>query len=192
MKTTTFALLFVFILSACGPAPTPTATPIPPTATVPPPTLSSPSDTQAILAGSKLPQDLEELATETYSVSDWQQKHTLPYTIQLASNLRATWTGGWCATTQAILDQNLKQITYAFSINGQPVALSQFYEWSSPWTDDSGKTWACHNLSTVVSNWPKGVTTVLRTVITFVSKINDGTSDYGPGRQTLIYTVTLP
>ena len=42
MKTITFALLFVFILNACGPAPTPTATPIPPTATVPPPTATPP------------------------------------------------------------------------------------------------------------------------------------------------------
>ena len=36
MKTMTFVLLFVFILSACGPAPTPVATPIPPTATASP------------------------------------------------------------------------------------------------------------------------------------------------------------
>jgi formylglycine-generating enzyme required for sulfatase activity len=42
MKTITFVLLFVFILGACGPAPTPTATPIPPTATVPPPTATPP------------------------------------------------------------------------------------------------------------------------------------------------------
>jgi formylglycine-generating enzyme required for sulfatase activity len=48
VKTITFALLFLFILSACGPAPTPTVTPIPPTATVPPvaigPTQVSPVD----------------------------------------------------------------------------------------------------------------------------------------------------
>jgi hypothetical protein len=192
VKTMTFVLLFVFILSACGPAPTPTATPIPPTATVPPPTLSSPSDTQAILAGNKPPQDLEQLATETYSDSDFQQKHTFPFTIQLASNLRATWAGAWCATTQAILDQNMKQVTFAFSMNGQPVALSQFYEWSGQTTDDSGKTWACRSWSTVVSNWPKGATTALQTVLTFASKINDGMYDHDAGQLTFIYTVTLP
>jgi hypothetical protein len=136
---------------------------------------------------------LETLATETYSDSDLEQiNRTFPYTIQLASNLRATWAAGWCATTQAILDQNMKQVTFAFSMNGQPVALSQFYEWSGQTTDDSGKTWACQAWSTVVSNWPKGAATVLQTVMTISSKTNNGKSDYDAGQQTFIYTVTLP
>ena len=211
MKTITFVLALAIVLCACAPGPTPAATPIPPTATVPPPTLSSPSDTQAILAGNKPPQELQGLALETYSDFELQQiNHTFRFTIQLASNLRATWDAGWCATTQAILDQNMKQITFAFSMNGQPVALSQFYEsswsglpaelaqytqyyaWSRQTSSSLGKTWACHSWSTVVSNWPKGSTTVLQTVLTFASKINDGMYDHDVGQNTFIYTVTLP
>ncbi len=211
MKIITFALVLAIALCACAPAPTPSATLIPPTATVPPPTLSSPSDTETILAGNKPPQELQGLALETYSDFDLQQiNHTFPFTIQLASNLRATWDAGWCATTQAILDQNLKQISFAFSMNGQPVALSQFYEsswsglpsglaqytqyyaWSRQTSSSLGKTWACHSWATVVSNWPKGAANVLRTVMTIASKINNGMSDYDAGQQTVIYTVTLP
>ncbi len=201
MKTTTLVLLLAIVLSACAPAVTPTPTPIPPTATpvpptatpVPPPTLSSPSDTKAIVEGNNPPSTLGSLATEEYSEADLQQvNRTFPYTIQLASNLRALWEAGWCATTQAILDQNMKQMTFAFSMNGQPVAPSQFYEVTFEGTDESGKAVACHAWGTVVSNWPKGAATVLQTVQTIASKINNGRSDYDAGQQTFIYTVTLP
>ncbi len=136
---------------------------------------------------------LESLATEEYTDFEFHQiNRTFPYTIQLASNRRAIWYKAWCATTPAILDQNMKQITFAFSMNSQPVALSQFYEASFQETDDSGKAWECQAWATVVSNWPKGAATVLQTVQTLASKVNNGASDCDAGQQTSIYTVTLP
>jgi hypothetical protein len=157
------------------------------------PTLSSPADTETALSGSTPPQFLEELATEQYSPSQMQQmNHAFPYTIMLKGEQPVLWQWGWCATTQTILDQNLKQITAAFSMNGQPVDLSQFYAYDSQQTDPTtNTTLPCHSLATVVSNWPKGAT-ALQTVVTFASKINDGMNDYAAGNQTFNYAVTRP
>lgn len=152
-------------------------------------TLSSPADTENILAGSSVPKTLEELSAQKYTDQQYQQmNHTFPFPVVLSSEQPALWQWGWCATTQDILDQNLKEISVAFSMNGQPVSLDQFYVFDSQSTDSQGNTLPCHNWATVASKWPKGAT-ALQTVVTFADKINDGMNDYPAGKQTFIYAV---
>ena len=128
---------------------------------------------------------LEELAAEQYSSADLQQMDkTFPYTLQLAQEQPLLWQFGWCATTPAILKQNLALISYTFSINGAPVEISQFYAYDSQSSDQL----ECHSYVAVLAHWPKGKTT-LQTIVTFDGKLNDGVSDYPAGRQTFVYTV---
>ena len=153
--------------------------------------LSTPDETKTALSGGNPPQTLETLATEQYTDSELQQmNHTFPYTIQLSGEQPVLWTWGWCATTQDILNQNLQHITVAFSMNGQPVPLDQFYVSDSQGTDAQGNTLPCHSWATVASNWPP--VSALQTVVTFDAKINDGMNDYPAGNQTFVYAVTLP
>ena len=153
--------------------------------------LSSPADTKTALSGSNPPKALEALATEQYTDTQLQQmNHTFPYTVQLTGEQPVLWWWGWCATTQDILNQNLQHITVAFSMNGLPVPLDQFYAYDSQVTDAQGNTLPCHSWATVASGWPPAV--ALQTVVTFDAKINDGMNDYPAGNQTFVYAVTLP
>ncbi len=181
------------------PAANPTATERPqarPTVTPPPassaeaPTLGTLDETKAALQTD--PNSvLEALASERYTASDLAQLNkTFPFTIDLAGDNPALWEYGWCATTAAILADNLKHITPEFSMNGQPVDIGKFYAFNSQSTDSqTNQTIQCHSYAVVVTHWPQGESK-LETAVTFDAKLNDGMSDYEPGTQTFDYTVT--
>jgi len=104
-----------------------------------------------------------------------------------ASNQPAIWGLEWSSITPDILDQNLSQITVGFWLDGQPVPLSQFYQHRYVTEDGEG----FYDWYTVVSNWPKGVTT-LKCVQTIASPIFDGMHNMGVGLLIQDYTVTVP
>ncbi len=180
---------------AANPAPTerpqagPTETP-PPASSAQAPTLGSLDETKAALNAN--PNSvLEALANEHYTASDLAQMNkTFPFTIDLAGDNPALWEYGWCATTAAILADNLKHISPEFSMNGQLVDIGKFYAFDSQSTDSqTNQTIQCHSYAVVVTHWPQGESK-LQTVVTFDAKLNDGMSDYEPGTQTFDYTVT--
>ncbi len=181
------------------PAANPTATEASPalsTATPPPaagaeaPTLGTIDETKAALQAH--PNSvLEALASERYTASELaQMNQTFPFTIDLAGDTPALWEYGWCATTAAILADNLKHITPQFSMNGQPVDVGKFYAFDSQSADSqTNQTIQCHSLAVVVTHGPQGQSK-LQTLVTFDAKVNDGMGDYEPGTQTFDYTVT--
>ena len=172
MKAAALALVLAALLGACAPA-------------ARPPTLSTPLDTESAIASGNPPRFLYELAKEHYSDSELQQRDLpLTFTVELASTDRAMWGVGWCAKTQAILEDNLEQIVMAFWINGQPVPLEQFY------IQQEGT--GCSTWQMVVSNWPKGVTT-LKQEMTLANPINDGWNQFDAGQHMVhIFEVTVP
>jgi hypothetical protein len=184
---------------APGANPTPTERPqAGPTATPPPasnagtPTLGTVAETKAALQASP-DSVLEALANERYTASDLAQMNkTFPFTIDLTGDDPALWEFGWCATTTAILTDNLKHISPQFLMNSVPVDIGKFYAFDSQSTDSqSNATLQCHSYAVLVSHWPAGET-LLQTRVTFDAKLNDGIGDYQPGAQTFDYTVTRP
>ena len=174
-------------------APLASPTPVSSTHSEPPtPTLGTASETKSAIESSSA-NALEQLAAEAYTPEDFMQMDkTFQYTIDLTSDEPALWSYGWCATTSAILQDNLKHITPRFLMNDIPVAISRFYTFTSRTTDSqSGKTLQCQSYAMLVSHWPQG-TTSLQTIATFDALVNDGLNDYPAGTQTFDYTVTLP
>ncbi len=176
-----------------APRPSGHATATPPAASVPTfppsdaavPLLGTPAESQKALSDPSA-SFLEALAKEQYSGNDFNQMNrTFPFTIPLAQEQTLLWRDGWCATTQAILSDNLQHIAVAFEMDGAPVDLSQFYAYDSQRADQL----ACHSYVAAVYNWPKGKT-VLQSTVTFAAAINDGLNDYPAGNQVFVYTIT--
>ncbi len=149
------------------------------------PLLGTPAEAQKALADSSSI-FLEMLAPESYTDAELaEMNRTFSFTIVLGQEQPLLWQYGWCATTQAILKQNLQLMSVAFEMNGAPVPEDQSYAYDS----QSSGNLECHSYVALVYNWPKGKTS-LQTTVTFDAKLNDGMSDYGPGQQTFAYTVT--
>jgi hypothetical protein len=148
------------------------------------PTFASAADSRKALGTIKT---LEDVAKEKYKDTELSQAgKTYTYTIGATSAQSLMWITGWCATTQAILDDNNKNITYTFSMNGKPLDITQFAV-----LEGKQGTQFCKLYMMSVSNWPKG-DTKLETKVTFANKINDGTADYPAGAHSYVYTVTAP
>src|SRR5579859_342747 len=149
------------------------------------PVLASASASTTLLSGgAKL---LENVAAEHYTDAQLNQAgRTNTYTIKLTQDQRLIWIYGWCADTQAHLDDNLKSIQESFSVNGQAIDSSQFAAFNG---QTNGQFCDYHYVA--VSQWPSG-TTRLSTQVKFTQAINDGTTTFPAGTRTLVYLVTAP
>lgn len=133
---------------------------------------------------SKNLKQLEELAREKYGAADLAKMDTIfTYTIALNESQDLFWTWGWCAKDQPTLEQNLKNIKLAFTLNGEPVLLDQFLKQDSEYSGQK-----CTTYIAVLGDWSGGEHHLVST-ITFTSKINDGSADYPAGKQVIEYTV---
>jgi C-terminal processing protease CtpA/Prc len=147
------------------------------------PTLGAVETTEAALKANT--KALEQVAKERYSPQELaQMNRNFTYTVALDKEQRLTWGWGWCATSQAILDDNYKHIKLEFKASQEIIALDKFFAAS-----DESNGLFCKSYYVVVFNWPGGETK-LQTKVTFDQKINDGTADYAAGTQTFEYTVT--
>ncbi len=149
------------------------------------PTLGTPRE--ARLAAAEGAPELAELAAEDYTQEELNTVgDTLEYTIALTETQPVLWGYGWCATSRAILRDNLDKMVIEFFVNGAPVPAEQFnvsdYE-----TDD----WQCRSFLTVIDDWPSGTTVEIETRITFTEAINDGRFDFPAGEKRLVYRVTV-
>jgi hypothetical protein len=189
-----FALLACNTLTRLGARPQPTAAAAA-TATPSPgqtslhigggPVLGSPRE--ARVAMSEQISTTQQLAPEQYDAKMLAQVgKTFTYTVTLKEERKLLWNYVWCATSLPVLGQNLAHMTVDFSVNGTPVDVRQFQVF-----DSQANNQECQVYAAVVYAWPAGATT-LATKVTFVDKINDGFSDYPPGSQTYVYTVTRP
>jgi len=128
---------------------------------------------------------LGALAKEQYTSDDLAEVgRTFTYTVALGNEDALLWTFGWCATTAAMLEENLAHIRLDFTANSTAVPLDQFEVADAQSADNM----ECRSYVATVYDWPEGTTT-LQTTVTFLEEVNDGLSDYPPGAQTFIYTV---
>lgn len=163
-----------------SPSPTPSG-PLSPAASAP--TIASKSDAATALS-SNAPY-LEQKASEQYQASDFSKPGTLTYTVSLTPTDQVIWGYGWCATTQDILNTDLKSIKLKFTLDGKDLPVSNMQVDNTP---SGGQQ--CQTTYTALSNWPAG-SHHITTTATFTSKINDGTADYAAGDYVLDYTVNV-
>ena len=147
------------------------------------PTMASKSDAATALS-SNAPY-LEDKAKEQYQPSDSANPGTLTYTVSLTPSDQVIWGYGWCATTQDILNTDLKSIKLKFTLDGKDIPASAMQVDNTP---SGGQQ--CQTTYTALSNWPSGSHHIVTTA-TFTGKINDGTSDYPAGDYVLDYTVNV-
>ena len=92
---------------------------------------------------------------------------------------------GWCTTTQEILDENSRHITYSLTLNGQTVDISELYSWKQI---ESART--CQSYAGIIRKWPNGRHTIV--VTTYLSQaMNDGWFDYPAGEYITRYEISV-
>jgi hypothetical protein len=149
--------------------------------------IGSPNTTEAFLQNNQEVQLLESFAEEQYQPEELSLAgKTYDYTIQLDQEQTFLWGSNWCTTTETLLRDNFKHITFEFSVDDTPIPTNQFLVWDNPLDDMH-----CRFYYTRVENWPSG-TTHLQIKITFDQAINDGNADFPAGTHTYRYAVTLP
>ena len=152
-----------------------------------PATASAPKIASADLSKSALTSGtpyLEDRAAEKYQAADSAKPGKLTFTVALKPSDQVIWDYTWCASGQAVLDDNFKSIKLKFVLDGKDVS-SQMQTLDQP---NAGQQ--CRLYFTALSDWPTGGHH-LTTTATFTGKINDGASDYAAGDYVLDYTVNV-
>ena len=145
-----------------------------------PPVLATvPEAQQAMQSNTPL---LESLAKEKYDNLS-QAGQTYTYTVALQKSEPLAWLNGWCDSTQAILDANLKSIHIKYTLDEKEVPLDQLAVYDGP--SNGG---LCHYNYTVVKEWPAGEHNLLVDV-TFDQVITDGAATYPAGSHKYVYNV---
>ncbi|HNB50745.1 MAG TPA: hypothetical protein PK530_02320 [Anaerolineales bacterium] len=177
---------------ATEPAPTATLTLAPPTASPTPDMLSANSlpIPGGLILGNQdetlaaIEEQLQFLASgATEAVQDGDNWY---YTIQVdQAGERFMWHTGWCTTLdESILSENLENLSFELSVNGQPVDLATTV--SNIYTINDN---LCKMYYVVVYSWPVG-TTILESKVRVLKTINDGMSEIAPGDTIFTYEVT--
>src|ERR1051325_8470583 len=112
--------------------------------------ISAPDTTQAFLEKGQQIQILESLAAEQYTPEELSQAgKTYTYTIKLPQEQSFLWGSNWCATTEKIMHDNFKHITFEFSVEDTPIPSNQFLIWENKLDDMQ-----CRLYYTIVKRWP--------------------------------------
>jgi len=145
-------------------------------------------------AALKLAPDLKtftELAVEQYSDASWNKLNVkLIFTVNSQTDVPIVWYWGWCATTDEILQQNLKQIKVVFEADGYVIPKDQLANETYEATDTTYKGWKCQDYLTILRDWKPG-TYKLKQTINFSSTINDGKVTFEAGSMFREYNVTI-
>ncbi len=156
------------------------------------PTVASPRDARAAIESQEATA-LLDLAPESQNYTN-EDLNTVPgilrYTVKLDQERQTMLFYGWCAKGQDLLEQNLHDMTIEFKVGDTVIPEEQLLIARSQQPDvNTGETLVCQSYYAVLSDWPEGET-MLTVTIDFTKAVNDGISEYGPGTQEMIYTVT--
>lgn len=125
---------------------------------------------------------MESRARQSYDNLS-QAGQTYTYTIALQRSEPLAWLNGWCDSTQAILDVNIKFIHLKYSVDGKEVLLDQLAVY-----DGRSGGGLCHFNYTVVNSWPAGEHH-LQIDVTFDQPLKDGAAVYPAGSHKYVYNV---
>jgi hypothetical protein len=148
-------------------------------------------DKQDVLNIAPNMQTLGQLAKEKYSLEERNDTNgTLTFTIEASVDVPMLWRWFWCATSQNILDENMKAFDVEFVIDDRKIPNDQFAQLTFTNADASLKGWKCFTYETVLRDWKPGEYHLVQTV-TLKSNINDGQGAYKAGKKVYDYTVYI-
>jgi len=129
---------------------------------------------------------LQALAEEQYTEDDFAGPGTLTFTVKITDGTPTYFNYGWCTTTQEILKQNFEHITVKLYFNDDVLGSDVVH----PITFTRSDGLLCLDVGVLMSEWPAGEY-ILKAVVTFDQKINDGLADYEAGDYIFEYKVTV-
>jgi formylglycine-generating enzyme required for sulfatase activity len=172
------------------PTSTPTSTLTPIATIVPGPfyTILDPDETLKLSSETKA---FGELAKEKYTAEDRAQiNRTLLYSIEATPETPMLWRWYWCAATNEILDQNLKEMEILFEADGKLIPHSQLASVKFQNHSGSMQDWWCFTYSTILKDWKPGAYHFKQTMI-FRSPVNDGKDTIPSGYKVFDFTVKI-
>jgi hypothetical protein len=101
------------------------------------------------------------------------------YDIEITPDEEVSIVIRWCTKTEAILSQNVEQITFSFLVNGLD-QLSRLHHYVGAENDENGELMYCHGYRGIISNWPVGYHDISYD-LSLAQAINDGWGDYPAG-----------
>ena len=97
--------------------------------------------------------------------------------VNVQSSGQYAWGSSWCAASAPALNNFLNHATLRYELDGQPIAVSQFWE---------GRSSTCLKRRLIVQNIPGGEQHELKLTITLDQDLVDGESKYPAGEYGLI------
>jgi serine/threonine protein kinase len=163
-------------------------------------TASVPTDSPATVAAVLPPQPV---FTKPTSLEDAQQYKSIAqaiddgdphaptsqrFTVTVPATETRSITNGWCATTQAILQDNLKNMLFSITINDVPIPGDLIFVGDAQSAD---KTLYCENYITLVSDWQDVQQATLTIKHSILQRIFDGNGYYEAGDYADVLNVTV-
>jgi hypothetical protein len=108
------------------------------------------------------------------------------YNVSASPSNKLLWPYYWCASTQDVLQDNLRYFTVEFLIDGNRVSNSLISQYS-----DDIPNWKCEYWTTTLSEWQSGKVVQLDIRYTFSRDVNDGYTIYPAGNYTYSLTVSV-
>ena len=109
--------------------------------------------------------------------------------VNIASTTPAKLNWGWCAATQAILDQNLANMDVAFYVDDVNVTDSIGQSTVEAKDEQTSTVYYCHNYHGIIRSWTAGKHIIIYQM-NFKQKINDGWED-AEGARSRTYVVNV-
>ena len=129
---------------------------------------------------------LQGLTEETYTEEDFAKPGTLTFTAEVTNEKPVYFNYGWCTKDEATLQQNFEHITVDIYFNEGKLGNDVVHPISYTLADGQN----CLDFGILLSEWPAGEY-LMKAVVNFDEKINDGFSDYDPGDYIYEYKITV-
>ncbi len=111
------------------------------------------------------------------SMGDMSAPELRSFSGTVKSSQEYLWPIYWCAIDKATLDENIKNISTSFTVNGEQVPEQHIFDYNY----DTNTGWKCNYRAIVLGGWHKGNQITLKVTRVLKSKISDGQATYATG-----------
>jgi serine/threonine protein kinase len=120
------------------------------------------------------------------------QEYNKEYGVSISQDKKVGFFSGWCTTERKILDENLANMEFVFTIDGKSHFDSLKKEYFDQQNEtDSTKQNSCYGIGGVTSGWQKGHTYRVEIGPVFKKEVFDGWDTYPQSEQLNIYLITV-
>jgi hypothetical protein len=119
-------------------------------------------------------------------------EYNTEYRVSISQDKKVRFFSGWCTTERKILDENLTNMEFVFTIDDKSYVENikkEYYDQQDE--TDSTKQNSCYGVGGVTSGWQKAHTYRVVVGQIFEKQIFDGWDTYPQGEQLYIYLITV-